>query len=286
MQTLSDWRAVQAQALARRARGERVGFVPTMGFLHRGHTSLFDLARARCDWLVASIYVNPLQFGAGEDLSTYPRDPEGDAAKARAHGVDCLFTPPDLYDPDHSTRVRVTGLTEGLCGASRPTHFEGVTTVVARLFGVVQPHVAVFGEKDYQQLAVIRRMVRDLALPVEVLGGPLVRDEDGVALSSRNAYLSPVERRRARSLSRALFALAEAARGGERSAEALLAAARAAVDCDRLDYLELRDAVSLQPLRVVDRPARAFGAAFYGRTRLIDNVAVHPPQPASTPEPR
>ena len=279
MQTLTDWRAVQREALERRSQGQRVGFVPTMGFLHHGHTSLFDLARERCDWLVASIYVNPLQFGAGEDLSTYPRDPEGDAAKALAHGVDLLFTPPDLYDPDHCTRVTVSGLTEGLCGASRPTHFEGVTTVVARLFGVVQPHVAVFGEKDYQQLAVIRRMTRDLALPVEVLGGALVRDADGVALSSRNAYLSEDQRRRARTLSRTLHDLAAAAAAGEANVGALLDRGRATIDCDRLDYLEIRDADSLRPLTRLDRPARVFGAAFYGRTRLIDNVALGPVEP-------
>lgn len=269
--------AVQTEALARRARGERVGFVPTMGFLHRGHTSLFDLARARCDWLVASIYVNPLQFGPGEDLDRYPRDPEGDAEKCRAHGVDLLFMPPALYEPDHSTTVSVAALTDGLCGADRPTHFDGVTTVVARLFGLVQPSVAVFGEKDYQQLATIRRMARDLALPIDIVGAPLVRDDDGVALSSRNAYLSADDRARARTLHRALFALQAQVARGVRSAPALLQQARGLLDADAVDYLEVRDAADLAPVAVIERPARAFVAARYGGTRLIDNVALVPP---------
>ena len=276
MRIETDPAAVQAEALRRRAAGQTVGFVPTMGFLHRGHTSLFDLARARCDWLVASIYVNPLQFGPGEDLDRYPRDPEGDADKCAAHGCDLLFMPPELYAPDHSTRVQVTGLSTGLCGGDRPTHFEGVTTVVARLFGFVQPNVAVFGEKDYQQLAIIRRMVRDLALPVEVVGGPLVRDDDGLALSSRNAYLSPAQRSRALSLHRALFAMREACAAGEDRADALLDLGRSILDADQADYLEIRSADALTPLRRIEGPARAFGAARYGATRLIDNVALAP----------
>ncbi|HCH66207.1 MAG: pantoate--beta-alanine ligase, partial [Deltaproteobacteria bacterium] len=178
MKTIIDPSEMQAAALEWRARGLRVGFVPTMGFLHRGHTSLMDRARALCDVLVVSIFVNPLQFGPNEDLDRYPRDPEGDAAKCAAHGTDLLFMPTALYPPGHTTRVAVGTLGEGLCGADRPTHFEGVTTVVARLFGIVQPHVSVFGEKDYQQLAIIRRMTRDLAIPVEVVGGALVRDHD------------------------------------------------------------------------------------------------------------
>jgi len=271
MRIESDWRAVQEEALVRRARGERVGFVPTMGFLHRGHTSLFALARPRCDWLVASIFVNPLQFGPTEDLARYPRDPEGDAAKARAEGVDLLFTPTALYHRDHSTRVVVDQVSDGLCGASRPTHFEGVATVVARLFGVVQPHVAVFGEKDYQQLQLIRRMARDLALPVEVIGGPLVRDADGLALSSRNAYLSREQRARALSLHQALDAMAEAVAAGTRDAADLLELGRGRIQADSLDYLEIRDATDLHPLNRVDGPARGFVAATYGGTRLIDN---------------
>ena len=272
----TDPAALQREALRRRARGERVGFVPTMGFLHRGHTSLFDLARGRCDWLVASIYVNPLQFGPGEDLDRYPRDPHGDAQQCQQHGVDVLFMPPELYRPDHSTRVRVEGLSDGLCAASRPTHFEGVTTVVARLFGLVQPTIAVFGEKDFQQLALIRRMARDLALPIDIVGGPLVRDPDGLALSSRNAYLTAEQRQRALTLHRALQSIQAGAAAGETRVSALLKLAHGVLKADEIDYLEVRDAASLTPIEHLAGPARAFGAARYGATRLIDNVAVTP----------
>lgn len=276
MRIVTDPSAVQAEHLARRARGETIGFVPTMGFLHRGHTSLMRLARPRCDHLVVSIFVNPLQFGPGEDLDRYPRDPDGDARLCEQAGVDLLFMPPRLYDEDHATTVSVRGLTAGLCGAARPGHFDGVTTVVARLLGLVQPTLAVLGEKDFQQLAVVRRMVRDLALPVEILGGPLVRDEDGVALSSRNAYLDPEARRRARSLSATLHRLAERVADGQRDLPALLALGRAGLDVDRVDYLEIVDPQTLAPLTALDRPARALVAAFIGGTRLIDNIALEP----------
>ena len=274
METIVDPRALQQQVLEWRAQGLRVGFVPTMGFLHAGHTSLMDVARPLCDRLVVSIFVNPLQFAPDEDLDRYPRDPVGDAAKCVAHGTDVLFMPEALYPPGHVTRVRVSGLTEGLCGADRPTHFEGVTTVVARLFGLVQPHVAVFGEKDYQQLAIIRRMTHDLALPVEVVGGALVRDSDGVALSSRNKYLSPDQRRRARTLSGSLLAIIAAVEAGERDVPTLLALGRSVLDADLVDYLDIRAADDLAPLTRLDRAARAFGAAKYGQTRLIDNMAL------------
>lgn len=262
---------IQRQCLQWRAQGLRVGFVPTMGFLHDGHLSLMRLARERCDKLVVSIFVNPLQFGPGEDLDTYPRDEGGDALKCESVGVDALFLPAALYPPGHCSRVVVSGLTDVLCGATRPGHFEGVTTVVARLFGLVQPHVAVFGEKDYQQLAVIRRMVRDLALPVEVVGGPLVRDFDGLALSSRNAYLSAEQRKRALSLHRALNHIADSKTP---SLEQRIEEARALLEVDELDYLEVLDAESLEPLEAITRPARAFVAARIGKTRLIDNRAV------------
>lgn len=274
MQVVEHPQEMAERARAIRAQGQRIGFVPTMGFLHAGHTSLMDLARARCDVLVASIYVNPLQFAPHEDLDRYPRDPVGDARKCAEHGVDLLFMPDSLYPPGHATRVEVRGVTDRLCGASRPHFFGGVATVVARLFGIVQPQLAVFGEKDYQQLLVIRRMAEDLALGVEVLGGPLVRDTDGVALSSRNAYLSPADRARAASLSRALFGMQRRWRAGDRDVARLIAEAEAAIDADRLDYLELLDAESLAPLGDPARPARAFVAAFYGATRLIDNVGL------------
>lgn len=274
MHLFSDPLAVQAEALRRRSLGQRVGFVPTMGFLHAGHTALMDQARSQCDWLVVSIFVNPLQFGPNEDLDRYPRDPEGDAEKCRAHGVDAVLLPDGFYPPGHSTQVAVSGLSDGLCGARRPGHFAGVTTVVARLFGLVQPHMAVFGEKDFQQLAVIRRMVRDLALPVDVQGAPIVRDADGLALSSRNKFLDGPQRARALSLSASLRA---AQTPNTRDVARLLTQARANIDADRIDYLALVDPDSLLPMQVLDRPARMLVAAFYGSTRLIDNMAIPAP---------
>jgi pantoate--beta-alanine ligase len=256
--------------------GDRVGLVPTMGYLHRGHLSLMEVLRPRVDRLVVSIYVNPLQFGVNEDLAVYPRDPEGDAAKCRSVGVDCIFQPRQMYPEGFQTTVLVNDLTGGLCGARRPGHFEGVCTVVARLFGLTRCDEACFGEKDYQQLMVIRRMVEDLALPVTIVPGALVRDDDGLALSSRNAYLSAEERQRGLSLHRALFAMADAAAAGVVSVPALLDEGRKRLEVDRLDYLEVVDALTLQPLEVVDRPARALVAAFLGKTRLIDNLAVGP----------
>lgn len=276
MQTLASNEALRSRTRAWRQAGLRVGFVPTMGFLHAGHTSLMDLARARCDRLVVSLFVNPLQFGAGEDLDTYPRDAAGDAAKCQEHGVDVLFVPDAFYPAGFGTGVSVADLTDGLCGARRPGHFDGVTTVVARLFGLVTPHVAVFGEKDFQQLAVIRRMVRDLAMDIEVVGGPLIRDADGLAFSSRNAYLSAEQRARGLSLSQALGAMAEAVQEGERDVETLLALGRSRLQADRVDYLEVRDALDLGPLTRVERPARAMVAGYFGQTRLIDNVALEP----------
>lgn len=276
MQTIQSFEQMTAWAEAARARGERIGFVPTMGFLHSGHVSLMARLRPRVDRLVVSIYVNPLQFGPNEDLDTYPRDPDGDAAKCAAAGVDLLFMPPDLYPEGFSTAVTVDRLTDGLCGGSRPGHFDGVTTVVARLLNLTRCHEACFGEKDFQQLAVIRRMVIDLAMPVEIVPGPLIRDEDGLALSSRNKYLSTVDRERGLSLHRALFAMQDAWEQGERSGETLLGVAHALLTVDGLDYLELVDAQTLQPVKIVTRPARALVAARLGRTRLIDNVAVGP----------
>jgi len=269
METVSDPAQVGAQMRARRDRGETIGFVPTMGFLHDGHLSLMKQAREVCDHLVVSIYVNPLQFGPNEDLDRYPSDPEGDAAKCAAVGVDTLFTPPDLYDADHSTTVRVSGLTGGLCGASRPGHFDGVTTVVARLFGIVQPTLAVFGEKDYQQLAVIRRMVRDLCMGIEIIGGPLIRDHDGLALSSRNKYLDESNRRRALTLHRALNTMAQATTS---STAERLALGRAVLEADSVDYLEIVDPESLEPIEQIAGPVRALVAAWIGNTRLIDNI--------------
>lgn len=255
-------------------KGQTIGLVPTMGFLHRGHTSLMAQMRPRVDKLVVSIFVNPLQFGENEDLDTYPRDLKGDLEQCAVQGVDVVFAPVDLYPDGFSTAVMVHGLTDGLCGGKRPGHFEGVCTVVTRLFGLTRCDQAIFGEKDFQQLAVLRRMARDLALPVTLLGGPIVRDEDNVALSSRNAYLSTDQRSRAGSLSRALFAAVAAARTGETDAARLVASAVEAIDCDRLDYLELVDSGTLAPVDSVVGSCRMLAAAMYGNTRLIDNVAI------------
>jgi pantoate--beta-alanine ligase len=264
---------MHALALSWRARGTRVGFVPTMGYLHRGHTTLVELMRKRCEVLVVSIYVNPLQFAPNEDLARYPRDPEGDAQKCLAAGCDVLFMPDNLYPPDFRTTVSVHGLTARWEGAIRPSHFDGVATVVCRLFGLVQPSVAMFGEKDYQQFAVLRAMARDLAMGIEIVPGPLVRDHDGLALSSRNVYLSPEQRQRALSLHRALFAIRDS---DDLDAEGRIAAGRALIDADSIDYLTIVDPETLEPELRVDRPLRALVVARYGSVRLLDNVAIGP----------
>jgi pantoate--beta-alanine ligase len=253
-----------------------------MGYLHQGHVSLLEEGRRRGDMLVLSIFVNPTQFGPKEDLSRYPRDLEGDLAKAERAGVDVAYVPEAaaMYPTGYQTFVEVERLQQGLCGASRPGHFRGVATIVLKLFNAVQPTVAIFGAKDYQQLQVIRRMARDLDLDVDVVGMPIVREPDGLALSSRNAYLSPDERRRALALSRALGSARAAFAAGERDAAVLTANARHVLDAAegvRLDYLELRDGESLETLAGrLERPAVMAVAAFVGHTRLIDNQLLEP----------
>lgn len=282
LEYITEPAAMQARAMQARAAGQRIAFVPTMGYLHEGHVALLREGRRRGELLVLSIFVNPMQFGPSEDLSRYPRDLEKDLENARGAGCDVAFCPhaPSIYPPGFETRVEVTRTAQGLCGAHRPGHFAGVATVVLKLINLVQPHVLILGEKDYQQLAVIRSMVRDLHLPVEVLGYPLVRDADGVALSSRNTYLDPAERGEARVLSRALFAAQNAYEKGERRRETLLAAAHAILTTApnlRLDYLELRDASTLEetPPLIAGR-AVMLVAGFIGKTRLIDNVLLGP----------
>lgn len=274
--------AMRARSDAWRAAGKRIAFVPTMGYLHQGHVSLLEEGRRRGDALVLSIFVNPTQFGPKEDWSRYPRDLDGDLAKAEAAGVDAVYLPDAtaMYPDGYQTYVEVEQLQQGLCGASRPGHFRGVATVVLKLFNVVQPQVALFGAKDYQQLQVIRRMVRDLDVGTEVVGMPIVRERDGLAMSSRNSYLSPDERQHALALSRALDAARQALAAGERQAATLLAAARRVLDAAagvRLDYLELRDAESLTLLDgAIAKPAVMAVAAFVGSTRLIDNQVLAP----------
>jgi pantoate--beta-alanine ligase len=268
---------------AARARGERVGFVATMGALHDGHVALARDARQRAGFVVVSIFVNPTQFGPSEDFARYPRDVAADVRTLSPAGVDLVFAPPtgEMYPAGDETRVRVGPLAEWLEGASRPGHFEGVATVVAKLFAIIGPCAAVFGRKDYQQLLVVRTMVRDLLLPVDVIGHPIVRDEDGLALSSRNAYLSPEERRRALSIVRGLDVATRLFADGERRACALERAVRTPIDGQdetvpaTVDYVEVRDADTLAPLgeRVASRALLAV-ACRVGSTRLIDNVVL------------
>lgn len=275
----------QARCLDARAGGARVALVTTMGYLHDGHLSLMREARARADRdgrrgvAVATIFVNPTQFGPAEDLARYPRDLEGDLAKCASAGIDWVLAPdrPDrMFSPSHETWVTVERSSQGLCGATRPGHFRGVATVVAKLLNLTRPSVALFGEKDYQQLQVIRAMVRDLFMDVEIVGMPIVREPDGLAMSSRNAYLSADERARALALSRALLEARERAAGGERDAAALRARARARLEGAgaRVDYVEIVDARTLAPLAVAAPGARMLVAAYVGATRLIDNLAL------------
>jgi pantoate--beta-alanine ligase len=277
--TVTTIAEVRAAADATRADGGRVGFVPTMGYFHEGHRSLMRAARADNDLVVVSLFVNPTQFGPNEDLTRYPRDLDGDAAAATAEGVDVLFVPTvdEVYPDGARTTVHVDGLTEGLCGRSRPTHFDGVTTVVTKLFSIVGPCRAYFGRKDAQQLAVVRRMAADLDLPVEVIGCALVREPDGVAMSSRNAFLSADERAAASVLSRALRNAGEAFLAGTTDGGALrqvVVETIAAEPAVRLDYAEVVDAGTLERVESVTSDTLVAVAAFVGVTRLIDNITI------------
>ena len=269
----------RAFAIAARARGGRVGFVPTMGALHEGHLALVRAARARAETVLVSIFVNPTQFGPKEDLSRYPRDLAGDLRKLEQAGADAVFAPDagEMYPPGDGTRVRVGAVAEPLCGVFRPGHFEGVATVVTKLFAIVGPSVAVFGRKDYQQWLVIRALTRDLFLPVEIVGHPIVRDPDGLAMSSRNAYLSPDERARALSLVRGLDLASRRFAAGERRARELERVAREtlAPAATSIDYVEVRDADTLAPIdaTVGERAVLAL-ACRIGSTRLIDNTVL------------
>ncbi len=280
LQVFNTPQEMRAFSAAARAAGKRLAFVPTMGALHAGHLSLLDYARPLCDLLVVSIFVNPLQFDRQDDLDHYPRTWEADRRLCAGHGADVIYapTPASIYPEGFLTKVSVANMTEGLCGAHRPGHFDGVTTVVLKLFNAVQPHLAAFGEKDFQQLSVISRMARDLDLDVRVVGRPTVREADGLAMSSRNARLSPAERAKALCLWRALSRARSLADAGQREAAALAAAARAEIEAvpeARLEYLEIVDAENLEPLATLDRPARLCLAVWIGNTRLIDNLALN-----------
>lgn len=276
METITDIQMMQRRCLEERQAGRRIDFVPTMGYLHEGHLSLLREGRRRGDLLVLSIFVNPTQFGQGEDLDAYPRDLTRDSELARSAGVDLLFAPEarDVYPAGYATYVQVEGLTDTLCGRSRPGHFRGVTTVVCKLFNIVQPHAAFFGCKDFQQLAVIRRMTRDLNLPVEIVGMPIVREPDGLAMSSRNVYLSAAERQQALALIEAIRQAVKRVREGERRAGVLIEAVRQRIEREpeaATDYIQICHAETLEDMETVDSDSVLLLAVRIGGTRLIDN---------------
>ncbi|WP_330207111.1 pantoate--beta-alanine ligase [Pseudomonas sp. AM14(2022)] len=286
MNTVKTVRELRAAVARARSEGKRIGFVPTMGNLHSGHIALITKATQRVDFVVASIFVNPLQFGAGEDLDKYPRTLAADQEKLLQAGCHLLFAPTveEMY-PDGmagQTRVSVPQLSEGLCGASRPGHFEGVATVVSKLFNMVQPDLAIFGQKDFQQLAVIRALVHDLNMPIQIIGEPTVRAADGLALSSRNGFLNEDQRAVAPVVYRTLSAIAESIKQGERDYPALIAAQVQQLEAAGLrpDYLEIRHALTLRPATAEDRDLVILVAAFLGTTRLIDNLHLNLDTPA------
>jgi len=281
MNTVKTVRELRAAVARARSEGKRIALVPTMGNLHAGHAALVTKASQRADFVVASIFVNPLQFGPSEDLDKYPRTLAADQEKLLNAGCHLLFAPTveEMYPDgmDGQTRLHVTGVSEGLCGGSRPGHFDGVATVVCKLFNMVQPDMALYGEKDFQQLAVIRKLVRDLNLPIQIFGEATVRAEDGLALSSRNGYLTEEQRALAPVLQRTLKQLAERIRQGERDFPALLSEGCQQIEAAglRIDYLEARESAGLRPATAQDHQLVILVAAFLGTTRLIDNLAFH-----------
>ncbi len=287
MEIIREAGQMQRWAETARLAGEKIACVPTMGYLHEGHLSLMREGRRRASRLVVSVFVNPTQFGPSEDLNSYPRDFDRDCALMEAIPVDTVFAPQpaDMYPPGFQTWVEAAEITRGLCGAYRPGHFRAVATVVAKLFNIMKPHVALFGEKDYQQLRTIEQMVRDLNFDVEIVAMPIVREADGLAMSSRNAYLSPEQRASALAISRALRAAGQKLAQGVRRAQELREAARVVLDAAgelNVQYLEVVDAQTLEPIDLIEAPVLVAIAAWAGRTRLIDNCVLVPP-PAPTP---
>jgi pantothenate synthetase (EC 6.3.2.1) len=280
MNIINDPQELQQQCLTWRRDGLRIGLVPTMGYLHDGHQALMRHARTLCDRLVVSIFLNPTQFGPGEDLDKYPHDPEGDKAKALGCGTDLLFMPDPaaMYAPDHATWIDVPDLGRHLCGARRPGHFRGVCTVVTKLFMLAQPEVAVFGRKDWQQLAILKRLVRDLNIPVDLVGHDIVREADGLALSSRNAYLTREERAAAPAIRQGLVKLAKMVQKGERDPEVARKFLRdeyaATLPMGTVDYIELVDPDDITPVAAVTGPVLAAVAVGMGKARLIDNILI------------
>jgi len=278
LRTIDETRILSRAA---RAQGSRLALVPTMGALHEGHLSLIRAAKAKSDVVAASIFVNPAQFGPNEDFTRYPRDLEKDLALLEREGVDVAFVPSveEMYPQQSVTWVMVEGLSDRLCGKSRPGHFRGVATVVAKLFNIVEPDIAFFGQKDAAQVAIIRRMVRDLNIPVAIEACPIVREPDGLALSSRNTYMSTEQRKDALVLFRSLTRARELFESGERNPAALIEAAKKVLvgsPAVRLDYFDIVDADELTPLTTISQPALVAVAAFAGNTRLIDNIVLEP----------
>lgn len=277
MKIIESIHEMKEASQAFRAKGKSIAFVPTMGYLHEGHLSLMKKGRETGDVLVVSIFVNPTQFGKGEDLERYPRDIEKDIELCKGEGVDILFVPSawEMYPENYQTYVDVEKVTKNLCGASRPGHFRGVATVVAKLFNIVRPDYAIFGEKDFQQLVTIKRLVKDLNMDVDVIGMPIVREQDGLAMSSRNSYLSQEERRAALNIYRALRAAKEIFEEGERSAGVLLNEAKRVIEIEPmvvLDYIKLVDVEMMEDLERVEDEALLATAVRVGKTRLIDNI--------------
>lgn len=276
MDIINSIKEMQLRSSAARQAGQTIAFVPTMGFLHQGHLSLLEEGRKRGGLLVLSIFVNPTQFGQGEDFEDYPRDLERDSELARQAGVDIVFAPTakEMYPRGYATYVAVEGITDPLCGASRPGHFRGVTTVVSKLFNIVQPHVAFFGDKDFQQRTVIQRMVLDLNMAVDVIGLPIHREEDGLAMSSRNVYLNADQRQQALALSQSLSEARRRVAAGESDAEAIIGCVRRMIDAQplaRIDYIHVCHQLTLENQASVDSDSVLLLAVFFGQTRLIDN---------------
>ena len=279
MKIVGTVKEVREQVKEWKKQGLSVGFVPTMGYLHEGHKSLMDAARKGNDKVVVSILVNPMQFGPTEDLATYPRDLDHDAALCESAGVDLIFHPEaeEMYEKDFCSFVDMTGLTEGLCGKTRPIHFRGVCTVVNKLFNIVTPDHAYFGQKDGQQLAVIKRMVRDLNMDIEIVGCPIVREEDGLAKSSRNTYLSPEERKAALILSKTV-ALGKELAKTEKDANKVVEAMKKNIETEplaKIDYVEAVDALSMAPVEKLEGTCMLAMAVYIGKTRLIDNTLIN-----------
>lgn len=275
MKIVSTIEEVRAQVREWKKEGKTVGFVPTMGYLHEGHASLMDAA-GKNDKVVVSIFVNPMQFGPNEDLASYPRDLEHDAKVCEAHGVDLIFhpTPEEMYGDNFYSYVDMNVLTEELCGLSRPVHFRGVCTVVAKLFNIVTPDKAYFGQKDAQQLAVIKRMVKDLNMPLTIVGCPIIREEDGLAKSSRNTYLSPEERKAALVLSRSIFLGKKMVEQGEKDCKKIKEAMTAEIEKEplaKIDYVKIVDLSTMQQVETTEHGVLAAIAVYIGKTRLIDN---------------